>query len=299
MDDIIRVHIAIRLLRSDDLVDRFICQRLQRRIREPCQTVSNPLQPFRDIAVLKQSLAEIEARKEREVGNRSLFSACLVGYTNAGKSSLLNRLTKAEAFVEDRLFATLDTLTRRLPCGDGLEILISDTVGFIRRLPHHLVASFHATLEEASRADILIQVVDASDPLAAVQIDSVSQTLHEIGIADLPRVYALNKVDSVPNPGTLEALAKRFSPSFPVSAHTGEGVEALVAHLKARAEQGMRRGRLRLNAGDGRRFALLNGIAVVLDTVYEESDVLVSVLINPADLERIRRLPGRMKMEKA
>ena len=252
------------------------------------------------ISALKRSLAEIEARKEREVSNRTaLFSSCLVGYTNAGKSSLLNRLTQAGALVEDRLFATLDTLTRRLDCGDGLEILISDTVGFIRRLPHHLVASFHATLEEAAKSDILILVVDASDPLAMIQIDSVIKTLEEIGIADLPRVYALNKVDNDnATPGTIEALSKRFSPAFPVSAHTGEGIDALVAFLKARAEKGMRRVKLRFNSGDGRRFALLNEIAVVLDTAYDESDVIVTVRINPADLERIRRLPGRMKLDK-
>ena len=251
------------------------------------------------IASLKRSLAEIEARKEREVGNRdSIFAACLVGYTNAGKSSLLNSLTKAGALVEDRLFATLDTLTRRLDCGDGLEILLSDTVGFIRRLPHHLVASFHATLEEAARADILIHVVDASDPLAMVQIDSVASTLDEIGIADLPRVYALNKVDGVDNPGAVESLMKRVSPAFPVSAHTGEGLDALVAYLRERAEANMRLVRLRFNSGDGKRFALLNQVAVVTETEYDGSDVIVGVRIDPTDLERIRRLPGRMKIEK-
>ena len=252
------------------------------------------------IASLKRSLEEIEARKEREVGGReAIFAACLVGYTNAGKSSLLNTLTKADALVEDRLFATLDTLTRRLDCGDGLEILVSDTVGFIRRLPHHLVASFHATLEEAAKSDILIHVVDASDPLAMVQIDSVTATLEEIGIADLPRVYALNKMDKVASPGVIEAITQRVSPAFPVSAHTGEGMDALIAFLKGRAEAGMRRVRLRFNSGDGRRFALLNEIALVQESVYEGSDVIVTVRINPADLERIRRLPGRMKLEKS
>ncbi|MCD8139729.1 MAG: GTPase HflX [Planctomycetaceae bacterium] len=251
------------------------------------------------ISSLKRSLAEIEARKEREVNNRdAVFSTCLVGYTNAGKSSLLNALTQAGALVEDRLFATLDTLTRRLDCGDGLEILVSDTVGFIRRLPHHLVASFHATLEEAAKSDLLIHVVDAADPLAMVQIDSVTSTLEEIGIADLPRVYALNKVDRVESPAQLEALLKRVSPAFAVSAHTGQGLPELVEFLRGRAEAGMRRISLRFNSGDGRRFALLNEVASVQNTVYDGSDVIVSVRIDPADLERIRRLPGRMKIEK-
>lgn len=248
---------------------------------------------------LKRTLAEIEARKEREVGNRdNIFSACLVGYTNAGKSSLLNRMTQADALVEDRLFATLDTLTRRLDCGDGLEILISDTVGFIRRLPHNLVASFHATLEEAAKANILIQVVDASDPLAMVQIESVNATLEEIGIADLPRVHALNKSDNITSPGEIEALKKRVSPAFAVSARTGDGIAELMEFLKTKAEANMRRVRLRFDSGDGRRFALLNEIAVVTDSVYDGSDVIVTARIDPADLERIKRLPGKMRLVK-
>ncbi|MCC8107973.1 MAG: GTPase HflX [Planctomycetes bacterium] len=251
------------------------------------------------ISALKRSLAEIEARKEREVNNRdAIFSACLVGYTNAGKSSLLNALTQAGTLVEDRLFATLDTLTRRLDVGDGLEILLSDTVGFICRLPHHLVASFHATLEEAARADILIHVVDAADPLAMVQIDSVAGTLKEIGLEDLPRIYALNKVDSVTVPGTVEALMKRVFPAFPVSAHTGEGLDKLVAHLRAGAEGGMRRIRLRFDSGDGRRFATLNEVGQVMDTEYDGSDVIATVRISPADLERVRKLPGIMTQVK-
>ncbi len=251
------------------------------------------------IGVLKRGLAEIEARKERELRRRdAVFSACLVGYTNAGKSSLLNSLTRAGALVEDRLFATLDTLTRRLDCGDGVEILLSDTVGFIRRLPHHLVASFHATLEEAAKADLLVHVVDASDPLAAVQIDSVTKTLGDIGLADLPRVYALNKIDAVEAPGALNALMKTASPAIPVSAHTGQGLGELVAFLRARAAAGMRLARLRFASGDGRRFALLNEIASVTDAEYDGDDVIVSVRIDPADLERIGRLPGRMELEK-
>lgn len=158
-----------------------------------------------------------------------------VGYTNAGKSSLLNRLTQAGALVEDRLFATLDTLTRRLDCGDGIEMLISDTVGFIRRLPHHLVASFHATLEEASRANLLIHVVDASDPLAMIQAESVAATLDEIGIGDLPRIYALNKIDRNDDPGRFSALSRGLTPSFPVSAVTGAGLDQLVAYLKEKS----------------------------------------------------------------
>ncbi len=252
------------------------------------------------ISLLKRSLAEIEARKEREVKSRgSTFSACLVGYTNAGKSSLLNRLTGAGALVEDRLFATLDTLTRRLDAGDGMEVLLSDTVGFIRRLPHHLVASFHATLEEAAKADLLIQVVDAGDPLASVQIDAVDATLKEIGIADLPRIYALNKIDRLEAPLAIQGLMRKVSPAFPLSAHTGEGIEALKANLRERAAQGLSKVRLRFEAADGRRFALVNEIAQVLSTEYDGSEAILTVRINPQDLERIRKLPGEMKVDSA
>ena len=222
------------------------------------------------IQSLKEMLADIEARKEREVdGREKLFSACLVGYTNAGKSSLLNRLTHAETLVEDRLFATLDTLTRRLDCGGGIHILLSDTVGFIRRLPHHLVASFHATLAEAARADILIQVVDAADPACIAQSNSVDRTLAEIGLGGIPRVYALNKADQPGTDSLIEALGRTLSPSFPVSAHTGEGIRELVAFLADRDEAGLRRVRLRFNSGDGRRFALINAVAAVSDRAYD------------------------------
>ncbi len=250
------------------------------------------------IAALKRALAEIEARKEREVQNRdAVFAACLVGYTNAGKSSLLNSLTRAGALVEDRLFATLDTLTRRLDVGDGLEILLSDTVGFIRRLPHHLVASFHATLAEAAKADVLIHVVDASDPFALAHIDAVVKTLAEIGIDDLPRVHALNKVDRLASPGAVDALLRRLSPAFAVSAHTGQGLPELTAFLRERAEAGMRLVRLRFSSGDGRRFAILNEVASVVETAYDGADVVVTARIAPVDLERVRRLPGEMTLE--
>ncbi|MDR0362899.1 MAG: GTPase HflX [Planctomycetota bacterium] len=253
----------------------------------------------RKIGALRRGLDGIEARKEREVSTRrAVFSACLVGYTNAGKSSLLNRTTGAGALVRDRLFATLDTLTRRLEFADGSDMLISDTVGFIRRLPHHLVASFHATLEEAAKADILLQVTDAASPLALVEADAVDATLRELGMDALPRVHVLNKVDLVPAPGALEALRARLSPSFAVSALTGEGVDELLAHLRERAEAGLRPVRLRFPASDGRRFALLNEIARVGATEYDAADAVVTARMDAADLERLKKLPGQMLVEK-
>ncbi|MDR1519878.1 MAG: GTPase HflX [Planctomycetota bacterium] len=253
----------------------------------------------RRIQSLKSELAGMEARKERELAGRGgLFSACLVGYTNAGKSSLLNRLANADALVEDRLFATLDTLTRRVALGDGLEMLLSDTVGFIRRLPHHLVASFHATLAEAARADLLIQAIDASDPMCVAQAASVDETLRAIGIGDIPRVHALNKMDRPGAAGLAEALGRKFSPAFPVSARTGQGLAELSAYLGERAAAGLRQVRLRFNSGDGRRLAMASAVAAVSDRTYDGPDVILTARINPADLERLKRLPGRMRLER-
>jgi GTP-binding protein HflX len=252
------------------------------------------------ITLLRQNLDQIESRKVREVKSRGdIFAACLVGYTNAGKSSLLNHLTHADTLVEDRLFATLDTLTRRFDCGEGLEILLSDTVGFIRRLPHHLVASFHATLEETARSDLLLVVVDAADPLALVQAESVDFTLKKIGLENLPRLYLLNKIDRLEKPGALAALTEQLKPAIAVSAVTGAGMDQLLAYLRDQVAQGLRRVRLRFPAGDGRRYALLNQWASVGDTRYDGNEVVVSARINPVDLERLKRLPGQMTVEKA
>lgn len=249
------------------------------------------------IASLREELREIEARKAREVTSRaSAFTACLVGYTNAGKSTLLNRLTGAEALVEDRLFATLDTLTRRLDYPEeGLSVLVSDTVGFIRRLPHHLVASFHATLEEAEQADLLIHVVDGSDPMALRFAEAAEGTLGELGMAHKPRLYALNKTDAVADPAALERLGEALRPSVRVSALSGTGLPELRAAIAGRALQGRKEVTLRFPAADGRRFALVNEIGEVRGTRYDNADAVVTVSLDTAALERIRRLPGSME----
>ncbi len=248
------------------------------------------------ISGLKKALAEIEARKIREVQSRGeIFAACLVGYTNAGKSSLLNRLTDSDALVEDRLFATLDTLTRRLDSGDGVEMLISDTVGFIRRLPHHLVASFHTTLEEAARADLLLVVVDSADPIALAHIHSVEETLREIGIDDLPRAYVCNKIDKAREMAINIHMPEELKPAFHVSAATGEGIDTLLDFLRSKVSSNLRRLQITFNSGDGRRFALLNELAIVENTEYADDMAMVTVRISPADFERIKKLPGKMQ----
>ena len=155
----------------------------------------------------------------------------LVGYTNAGKSTLFNAITGASALAEDKLFATLDPTTRRLCLPTNQNVLLSDTVGFIRKLPHDLVVAFKATLEEVIEADLLLHVVDISSPQVEEQIEAVNVVLDELGVADKPTLMVFNKIDRVTTPG----LAKRFTDLYPnsivVSARTGEGFEAFMAEL--------------------------------------------------------------------
>jgi GTPase len=157
--------------------------------------------------------------------------ASIVGYTNAGKSTLLNRLTGATVLAEDKLFATLDPTTRRLKLPTNQNVLLTDTVGFIKKLPHGLVEAFKATLEEVVQADLLLHVVDASHPQAEEQIDAVNTVLMEIGATEKPVLMVFNKIDRMNDGGTLNRLREKFSNAVSISAKTGEGVAPLLAEL--------------------------------------------------------------------
>ena len=179
----------------------------------------------RRVSELKRKLAQIESRRERTVANRyDDMTVSLVGYTNAGKSTLMNALTNAGVYVANKLFATLDTRTRKwnIPhCGD---VLVSDTVGFVRNLPHQLVASFRSTLEEARRADLLLHVVDASHPEATQQIETVYQVLEEIGVDYDNVLLVLNKADAITDRSLLDVLRRKYAGSISVSAKTRRGL---------------------------------------------------------------------------
>lgn len=172
------------------------------------------------IVSLKRELAEIELNRQTQRKQRDKNPSCaLVGYTNAGKSSLLNALTGADAFVENKLFATLDPLTRRLPLNESAGALITDTVGFISNLPHHLIDAFKSTLEEAVCADLLLIVLDATDPEAEFQYNTVCNVLEEIGATENPRLILLNKVDKAEeNPEQLNILRHKFPDALCISA---------------------------------------------------------------------------------
>lgn len=176
------------------------------------------------ISNIKHELAEVELNRKTQRKQRGKLPTCaLVGYTNAGKSSLLNALTGADAFVENKLFATLDPLTRKMPLNDRAGVLLTDTVGFISNLPHHLIDAFKSTLEEACDSDLLLLVLDASDENAEFQYETVCDVLDEIGASSNPRLILLNKIDKGDEKGTLTALRHKFPDAICISAKEQTG----------------------------------------------------------------------------
>ena len=187
----------------------------------------------RRISHLKKELEKVRAHRgrHREQRKRSgMPLVAIVGYTNAGKSTLLNALTGADVLVEDQLFATLDPTTRRCTLPSNRAALFSDTVGFIQKLPTQLIAAFRATLEEVSEADLLVHVVDVSHPHARTQIEAVNQTLMELGVTSIPRIMALNKIDQLP-PDTALDLELYEEQAVPISALSGQGLDQLKARV--------------------------------------------------------------------
>ncbi len=246
---------------------------------------------------LKREIAQVQARRQAEVASRkACFSVALVGYTNAGKSLLMRRLTGYAAKSEDRLFSTLDTRTRRAKVPGG-EVLVSDTVGFIRNLPHHLVASFRATLEEVRAADLLLHVIDGASPGAEARITAVETVLGELGGITAPVWRIWNKVDR------LDGVARALLPEgragiFGVSAKSGEGVEALLAAIGEEAGRSRRRVPVVCETGDGEALAKLAAAGLVRSRHYENGQVTLSVDLGAEAEKRLRRWaakrPGRM-----
>ncbi|MEX0702907.1 MAG: GTPase HflX [Planctomycetales bacterium] len=240
------------------------------------------------IAELKRKLEGVEHRRERTVAaRRGTLTVSLVGYTNAGKSTLMNALTGAGVYVADALFATLDTRTRRWNLPHLGDVLLSDTVGFIRNLPHHLVASFTSTLEEARQAELLLHVVDVSHPEAERQIATVYKVLAEIGVGTENVLLVFNKIDALEGRARLDILRAAHSDTISVSAATGEGLERLAAAVAERLGQGYVQAEIETGVGNGRLFHYLAEHAEVTGTEYHDSRVTFSCRIPRRFTERI------------
>jgi len=249
---------------------------------------------------LQRELVQIKKQRlNRRQGRRGMYSIALVGYTNSGKSTLFNRLTDAGALVEDRLFATLDPLRRRLAGATDPPTLLTDTVGFIRKLPHHLVASFRSTLEEAGDADLLVQVVDAADEHMTEKMETTEEVLEELGLARQPRLLVFNKIDRLSCQAPLNRLLRRYPEAVFVSARTGAGLMVLRRRMIGMHELSQVEEDVHITPGDVRAFAVLHRHGRVLDIRQEESGLKIRVRASMSDMGRIRQALAKSVVEVA
>ncbi len=246
------------------------------------------------IKLLRERLLEVDKVRAQQRQNRTQhFRVALVGYTNAGKSSILRAMTSDQSvFVEDRLFATLDPLTREIDLGDGNVALLTDTVGFIRKLPHHLVASFRATLAEARESDLLLHVIDASQPVWEEHRAVVDGVLHDLDLYSHPTIHVFNKTDALP-PDQLAALRARVAELIPgsvfASALTAGGVDDLTAAIRDAVQKERPVYSITVPASDGRLLADVHRQGEVLKTEHRDGETVFYVRLDEASSGRLRR----------
>jgi len=238
------------------------------------------------IAHLKGELDKVEAHRSRYRAQRKrsrIPTVALVGYTNAGKSTLLNRLSRSDVYVADQLFATLDPTTRRVELPGGTNALFTDTVGFIQKLPTTLVAAFHATLEEIAEADLLLHVVDISHPNALNQYESVQMTLDEIGAGHIPAVSVLNKIDRLHRPQSAQETMRQVPKSAAVSALKGTGIQEMLALVHEELYESFVPVEVKLPYQQGALISLFHEMGQVERVEHERGGVLMQ-----------GRIPGRL-----
>ncbi len=244
----------------------------------------------RRIHDLRTELKAIEKRKQRQVAARhDHMTISLVGYTNAGKSTLMNRLTEADVLVQDRLFATLDTRTRRWQLPHWGPVLLSDTVGFIRDLPHRLIASFRATLEEARQADLLLHVADASNPAVLDQIAAVYDVLQEIGIEEKDTLLAVNKLDRDGAFARAETVLHRYPGAVVISARSGEGIDRLAIAVSDALSRSFCEVDIETGVDNGKLMAYLARHGEILSKQYHDLRVTMHCRLPHKYLGRIEQ----------
>jgi GTP-binding protein HflX len=243
------------------------------------------------ISHLKEKLERIsQQRFTQRKGRTKHTRAALVGYTNAGKSTLLNFLSGSEVFVENRLFATLDPTTRLVQLNAAVSILMTDTVGFIRKLPHHLVASFKSTLEEIGEADLLLHVVDVSSPYFEDQIRVVLDTLESLGASEIPMLMAYNKIDRLQDRGIFSSLAERFPNHVFISAQRGINITGLREEVIRLLEKEFVVEQIVVPQSDQRRISKIYDMGEVLERSYEDASVLMKIRLHRRDRERLQQM---------
>jgi len=243
------------------------------------------------ISHLKSKLERIaQQRITQRKGRLHHTRAALVGYTNAGKSTLLNLLSGSDVFVENRLFATLDPTTRIVQLGASGQILMTDTVGFIRKLPHHLVASFKSTLEEITEADILLHVVDVASKTYDEQIKVVNDTLEELGAADKPTLMVFNKIDALSDRTILQAVAEQHSNRVFISATRGINILGLKDEVLHVLESEFAEEMVRIPQDQQKLISQLHTAGEVLERTYEDAEVILRMRIRRKDRDRFTSL---------
>jgi GTPase len=245
------------------------------------------------IAHLKLRLKTVERtrtlqRKERD--EVPFATVALVGYTNAGKSTLMNALTRAGVFVEDKLFATLDPTIRalRLPSGD--KVMIVDTVGFINKIPHSLIEAFKSTLEEVRSADLLLHLVDMANPLFEEQIQVIEEVLQEIGAGDIPSILVPNKIDTVSSLPIRQLKGGTVEGVCPISALTGKGIGHLLDLIGRVLDQGKEQFRASFFSSQGKLLSLLRERGRILEEIYQDDEIHVTALVTPKLAGQMRKL---------
>ena len=244
----------------------------------------------REITKIKKSLQVVDTqRRVRRHDRKEMANVSLVGYTNAGKSTLFNQLTGENRKAEDKLFATLDSTTRMVKLPSHHRILLSDTVGFIKKLPHHLVAAFKATLDEVAEAKLLLHVVDVSHPQVEIQIDAVNEVLDELGASKIPILMVFNKIDCLEDEATLCLLRSRYPESINISARRGDGLAALRMELANRFAENDVDVSLTLPYSEGKKLDFVYKNGEVLEVNYQGDAILVTARVPERYLEGLKQ----------
>lgn len=252
------------------------------------------------IGHLREKLDRIgQQRVTQRKGRTKHIRAALVGYTNVGKSTLLNVLSGSEIFVENRLFATLDPTTRLVPLSANTDILMTDTVGFIRKLPHHLVASFKSTLEEITEADIVLHLSDIASKTFQDQITVVTETLADLGAADKPTLMVFNKIDLLTDRSIVAAVTEQFPQSVSISATRGINILGLKSEVAKLLQQEFVDKTFTISQGDQKLISYLHTVGEVLDKDYRESSVVLSLRIRKKEYEKVVSMVGNGNLSSA
>ncbi len=243
------------------------------------------------ISYLKKKLEEIESDRQIQTkGRKDFVKATLVGYTNAGKSTLFNLLSGADALAEDKLFATLDSTTRTFSLKKNVEILLSDTVGFIRKLPHNLVASFKSTLSEVREADIILHIIDMSHPFYEDHISVVTQTLNELGCKDKPVLKVFNKVDTIKDLTKIEFVLNAYESAICVSAMKGFNITALKSRIEGFIENNFVIESFELDTQNSYLIQRAKTFADAIEEKYIDDKVMVTFKVKRGSLEKLTTL---------